>query len=380
MAPPLRPVCGANVGQGTRLGEVLCIVLERVADTIPSESEIVSTEELCHKIVEANKELKGLDWDNKQLIVGSLDVKALYPSLEVADTSEICKNMVEESDIKFEVDSEALGRYIRLAVEDSVVKEEGIDMWCPKRKVTRGSVPTIMSNKYNQTRGKGPNLKELNCWAPPEVAPTTPAQVRKMMAVALREAIKTFMSHHTYQFGGQLKVQEEGGSIGAALTVQLSRVTMRYLDIQFKKGVEREMRALNLNTRYVDDMLVAIIWDIIQNMDKVEVEKLVMDKMRMVADNVLRMLNFTVDYPGSSEVGWMPVLDLQVRTEGNQIQFMYYEKPCSNNMVIGERSAMSSSTKRTVLIQEGLRRLLNTSPDLPDHYWRGIMEDFACKM
>ena len=33
MAPPLRPVCGCNVGPGTRLGELLCVVLERVADT-----------------------------------------------------------------------------------------------------------------------------------------------------------------------------------------------------------------------------------------------------------------------------------------------------------------------------------------------------------
>ena len=41
---------------------------------------------------------------------------------------------------------------------------------------------------------------------------------------------------------------------------------------------------------------------------------------------------------------------------------------------------MALATKRVVLVQEGLRRLLNTMVGLPPEIWQGILEEFACKM
>ena len=107
---------------------------------------------------------------------------------------------------------------------------------------------------------------------------------------------------------------------------------------------------------------------------------MVMEKLREIANTILNMLQFTQDHPGAHRSGWMPCLDLQVRVKEDQIQFKYFEKQCSNNYVIMERSAMSLSSKRTSLVQEGLRRMVNTSSALPDEIWRSVMEDFLVKL
>ena len=273
-----------------------------------------------------------------------------------------------------------MGRYIRLAESQETIRKEGVDQLCPKRRIFRGSVPTISSKKYVGTKGLGPSQTELEKWDPPQVQPTTPAQVRALMSVAVKTAIRVFMSNHVYTFEGKLKVQQEGGSIGASLTVQLSRVVMNFWDSEFKRGVSIELRALNLDLCYVDDILVALVCDLVEGMDRKSLEEKVMASLKKVADKVLDMLQFTFDYPSASAKGWMPCLDVQLKVEDNKILYKYFEKPCCNNYLIMERSAMSDSTKRSSLIQEGLRRLLNTSPLLDMRERIEVLEDFASKM
>ena len=293
---------------------------------------------------------------------------------------------VQESEIIFEVDTNALGRYLRLTNTEEELQRLGVDSMCPKRKIRRGRRPGVASRFYTQTRGEGPKQDELDLWEPPTNPPNTQEQIRRLMAVALKTAIEVFMKHHVYQFGGSLKVQEEGGSIGASITVQLSRVVMRWWDIKFSLEAERSLTQLGLNTRYVDDILVALVWDKAgtgksqEQASKKELEKHIMAQLKQVADNILEMLEFTFDYPTNNKSGWMPCLDIQLRSEECQLEFKYYEKPCSNSTVIQARSAMGQKPKRTSLIQEGLRRLLNTSTTLPEQVMTGIMEDYACKL
>ena len=195
-------------------------------------------------ITSLNKELEGSDMGGKMLLVGSLDVKALYPSLKIEKTCEIVGNMVLQSEITFEVDKDSLGRYIRLAESSESIKEQGVDHLCPTRMVRRGAVPSLRSKKYVETRGLGPNQSELDLWTAPTKPPETSGEVRKLMAMALKAAIKVFMSNHAYRFRGDIKVQTEGGSIGASLTVQLSRVVMRWFDLEFARGVAIEMKEI----------------------------------------------------------------------------------------------------------------------------------------
>ena len=145
-------------------------------------------------------------------------------------------------------------------------------------------------------------------------------------------------------------------------------------------GIEIEIKTLCFFTRYVDDVMVALVWDRTEIRSMVEMEQIMMDKMRTVADQVFEMLSFTHDHPGAHPSGWMPVLDTQIRSNNNRLEFKYYEKECANIFVIGMDSAMALATKRVVLVQEGLRRLLNTMIGLPPEIWQEIIEEFACKM
>ena len=65
--------------------------------------------------------------------------------------------------------------------------------------------------------------------------------------------------------------------------------------------------------------------------------------------------------------GWMPILDIAVKAEENQISYIFYKKPVSNHLVMLERSAMPPQMKRSSLVQEGMRRLCNTRPMLHCH-------------
>ena len=149
------------------------------------------------------------------------------------------------------------------------------------------------------------------------------------------------------------------------------------------EAVKNSIKALDLNTRYVDDILAALLIDMtldeFKNLNKDQLEIAVMVRLKQVADDIVKMLEFTHDQPSSHSEKWMPVLDLQVRPENGQLQFKYYEKDCSNSQVIAARSAMNMTDKVTSLIQEGLRRMLNTSQSLPPNVINSIMEDFVVK-
>ena len=69
---------------------------------------------------------------------------------------------------------------------------------CPRRKITRGAAPALVSRIYKETRGLGPNKKEKDKWDPPADPPGLPSQVRALMAVATSRAIQEFMRHHCY--------------------------------------------------------------------------------------------------------------------------------------------------------------------------------------
>ena len=101
--------------------------MERVADTVTGKAEIASTEELCKTFNILNRDL---DMEGKLLIVGSLDVRALYPILKVDKTCKIVGEMLKQSEIVFEVDTDSLGWYIRLAENQETIRRENVDQLC----------------------------------------------------------------------------------------------------------------------------------------------------------------------------------------------------------------------------------------------------------
>ena len=75
-------------------------------------------------------------------------------------------------------------------------------------------------------------------------------------------------------------------------------------------------------------------------------------------------IQMTFDTPSRNISGKMPVLDLQVWCEHDEILFEFFEKSMVSDMVIHKNSALSWNTKKVSLSSEVARRYLNTCPKL----------------
>ena len=98
-----------------------------------------STEELLAEVGKLNHEgIDDLD------IVGSMDVEALYPSLDIDFTIEKVCEVLYESTVKYEgLNYKELGLYLSLMKNDDELRAMGLFDACPKRKSRRGPRPTI---------------------------------------------------------------------------------------------------------------------------------------------------------------------------------------------------------------------------------------------
>ena len=98
-----------------------------------------STEDLLSDFDKLNE--KGLKGD---YFIGSADVVALYPSLDIELVAEVVKEMIIKSEVTIEgVDYEEVGLYIAVSYEKEELEKAGIQDMCPKRKQKQGRKPTM---------------------------------------------------------------------------------------------------------------------------------------------------------------------------------------------------------------------------------------------
>ena len=84
-----------------------------------------------------------------------------------------------------------------------------------------------------------------------------------------------------------------------------------------------------------------------------------------IANDVNPMIRFTFDLPEKHQDKKLPVLDLKVwLSKTEELMYEFYEKPTKNAKTILASSAISWHQKRTILTQEAIRRLRNTSVSL----------------
>ena len=74
--PPSRPVCGAIVSCNYRISYFLSQIIKPLIQNSPECCN--STEDLLSKIYQVNEEE-----DLTNCVIGSMDVKALYPSIDI---------------------------------------------------------------------------------------------------------------------------------------------------------------------------------------------------------------------------------------------------------------------------------------------------------
>ena len=161
--PKSRPIVGAARGLTTPLGEQLSDILEPVAKGRDVIWESQSTEEVLRKIKEANEALEREKV--KDIMVGSLDVEALYPSIDQVEGPRLVAEEVRRSKVQFEnINYHIAAVYLGSTMSTERQTKEGVRDLIPKRKIRtkRGRKPTVHSKELGgpKARKMKPDLDE----------------------------------------------------------------------------------------------------------------------------------------------------------------------------------------------------------------------------
>ena len=96
-----------------------------------------------------------------------------------------------------------------------------------------------------------------------------------------------------------------------------------------------------------------------------------------IANTIDPKIQLTWDIPGKNHNKRMPVLDLELWVENNQILHSFYKKKASSQYTILKRSALSYSITKSTLLQEAMRRLGNISGSLPKEEVSKVMTKYS---
>ena len=79
-----------------------------------------------------------------------------------------------------------------------------------------------------------------------------------MIGMIAATATTQCMSNHFYTIGGEIRVQEDGGSIGSDLTGEVARNFMLLWDQKLLHKCKMLGILFDLQSRYVDNMLIVM--------------------------------------------------------------------------------------------------------------------------
>ena len=397
-----RPVARAKVQQAPNgpLADLLCEVLNPFVAEADKDrrTDVKSTEELCAEFKAANERMArdGVRRGPYQLagglVVGSKDVSAHYPSIDIDVAAEEAKLEIEESNLEIEVNTAEVALYLASSMSQAEVDAEGLTDVVHKRRHKKGSRPGLTSKSVTG----GPAGRQKDCpWLPPSREPTR-AEKMKMVGCLLRHAIRLVMKNHFYSFDNQILKQSKGGAIGNKLTERLGKLLMkRHSQKYLRKLQELELRNEVFEV-YVDDttdVLAAVDpgvrfdgeslvkhEELVEDDEKIPEVERTMNILKDIANTIFDCVQLTVDCTSSHQDGKVPILDLKVYTKDNQIYHEFYEKPCASKMVIPYKSAHSRKMKMAVLVEEGVRRMRNASRGLDAEVTRRVMAEWSRKL
>ena len=164
-----------------------------------------------------------------------MDVKALYPSIDVDFAVEKVGQLILESDMKFtNINTKELGLLIALIeIEENIAIPEELIDFCPKRK-RKGGRPKIT--------GAGSSTNKESRWEMWHETTKEPdsLQTRQMMIHALKYSITYTLKNHICKFKGKLYKQKRGGAIEVCIAGQVATTFMIWWDrVKEKVGRRR---------------------------------------------------------------------------------------------------------------------------------------------
>ena len=153
--PKSRPIVGASRGLTTPLGETLSDIIEPVSLARETVWESQSTEEVLRKIKEANAMLE--KEGAREIMLGSLDVEALYPSIDQKEGPRIVAEEILKSKVKFHnINYHLAAVYLAVTLDRTRQVKEGIAHLLPSRKAKTkiGRKLTIHTRELGGPKGR----------------------------------------------------------------------------------------------------------------------------------------------------------------------------------------------------------------------------------
>ena len=356
--PKVRPVCGAEDCKTKRVSFLLCKLCSPLIKGNPTHCD--STAKMLESIEAVNRE--GLV--NENVVVGSLDVDALYPSLNIDRCAEVVRRRMFMSDLDFEnLRWKEIGLYLVYHFTEEELRKEKVFSVCPKRRSRHGA-PTFTAN------GSEPKEEDRHrLWKFPRNEPSK-AKVRYMFCLAIKAMIKTTMSLHDFHFEGRIYRQTSGGSIGLDLTGVLSDIYMCDWDEHLLRKCKNNNVDILMYQRYKDDVDVAVDTsnnDMLKRMENRDIE--VMNVLKQYADSIDENLKVSTDCCSKNEDSKVPNLDVKMwvgQTEEGEWKILHkhYMKDVASRALMDEKSSHSYTMKKNVFVNEVDRIFRNTSPHL----------------
>ena len=138
--PQSRPVVAAASGLSSRVGDMVADVLGPMVLAQTPRMEDQSTEEVLAQLEEAEQAIRESGLDNT--VVGSLDVCALYPSLDQVQSAKMVGEFVRNSPVDVKgVDYRAVQVYLASNLTELEVKQQGLVKLLPRRVSKMGPRP-----------------------------------------------------------------------------------------------------------------------------------------------------------------------------------------------------------------------------------------------
>ena len=333
-------------------------------------TECKSSEEMRASFEEYNKK-EAETRKNSKII--SMDVKALYPSMDWGEIIISVREMVEESKREIEdVNWHELGKYLAVTMSKEEIEKEGLIHVIPTRKEETGRRITVAYLCNKQNSEKWNSARSPGC-----------RQRKKMLALAISQGIRVCLENHTYKVGDRVFLQKEGGPIGLELTGALSRSFMKRWDQIYLKKVKDAGMKMLMYERYVDDSnQVAVVppkgtrYDqergtlVVKSSheaadgERGDEERLAVI-LKDIADSVLPCIKMEADWPDRNTDKKLPILDMKVWTnEEGEVMYCHYEKPMASKTVVHSQSAHPQHCKKSVHVQEIIRRAMNCTRKL----------------
>ena len=398
--PKLRPLCAANKAPNAALANVVAKILKAVGNNISEfvGAEVISTEQLKREFEIVNEKISS-EWEQDceiaeklrkrrrpgnpttkqerdEVVVFSMDVVALYPSILKDMAQDAVRKAIERCNLRWEnVNVKLLVRHIATIYDIQTIERLGLSEVVPRPK-PRTTFRSFVNHtkKSKQTNGDSQFFRVVRHPIEKEIV--------RLIGIIAANATTTCMSNHFFTIGGEICIQEDGGSISSDLTGEVARDYMLLWDEKLLQKCKTLGILFDLQSRYVDDMIFIMraigkgwrfdtvrgimvfdgeLYESCNLSPTMRTAKVISD----IANSICPQIQVTLDTPECNTDGRLPVLDLKVWSDGKNVIHTFYKKAVSSKYTIMRRSAIAGSVKKSTLFQESLRRINNISQILP---------------